>query len=314
MEAKILPKVFITYRYDDEAKAAVAGFVEELGLNPTVLHEQPIKGQTIIDKFEEHADEAGFAIVLLTPDDVGSSKATGKRKLRARQDVIFELGYLLGGLGGERVCALYKEGVELPSDIPDVVYVPMDSADDWKSKLRQGMQKAGLPIDMSDVLSKDSPEPVKLFDKAPAPLRSPNNAGTSIFIGHGSSQDWLELRNFMDDGLGLPCGEFNHVILAGATTIEHPTEILDQAGMVLFVMTSEDQQAYGTLQAREHVIPDANPFQSRFGSGRAIILLEEGCQAFSSIHSHDRIQFPKGKISEVFEEVREVLERKKIIG
>ena len=151
MEEKDSQKVFIAHGHDQEAITTGAKFVETLGLKVTVLDEQPKKGQTIIDKFEEQADEAGFAIVLLTPDDVGSSKATGKRKPRARQDIIFELGYLRGGLGGERVCALYKEGVELPSSIRDVAYVPMDSADDWKLKLSQGMRKAGLPVDMNKI-------------------------------------------------------------------------------------------------------------------------------------------------------------------
>ncbi len=149
MNTKNRRNVFISYGHDEEAIATVAKFVQNLGLKVTVLDEQPKKGQTIIDKFEEHADEADFAIVLLTPDDVGSSKATGKRKPRARQDIIFELGYLRGGLGGERVCALYKEGVELPSSIRDVAYVPMDSANDWKLRLRQGMRKAGLLVDMN---------------------------------------------------------------------------------------------------------------------------------------------------------------------
>ena len=151
MDAENRQTVFISYVHDKEALTTLAGFIEKLGLKPTVLDERSSKEQTVIDKFEEQVDEAGFAIVLLTPDDVGSSKATGKRKLRARQNVIFELGYLLAGLGGERVCALYKEGVELPSGIHDVAYVPMDSADDWKLKLSQGMRKAGLPIDMSRV-------------------------------------------------------------------------------------------------------------------------------------------------------------------
>ncbi|MDE0682601.1 MAG: nucleotide-binding protein [Candidatus Poribacteria bacterium] len=148
MNVKTQSKVFISYGHDDEAKTAVAKFVETLGLKPTVLDEQPSKGRTIIDKFEEQADEAGFAIVLLTPDDVGSSKTTGERKHRARQNVIFELGYLLGGLG-ERVCILYKEGVELPSGIRDVAYVYMDSTGDWKLKLGQEMRNAGLPVDTS---------------------------------------------------------------------------------------------------------------------------------------------------------------------
>ena len=149
MNAKNRRNVFIAHGHDQQAITTVAKFVETLGLKVIVLDEQPKKGQTVIDKFEEHADEADFAIVLLTPDDVGSSKATGKRKPRARQDIIFELGYLRGGLGGERVCALYKEGVELPSSIRDVAYVSMDSANDWKLRLRQGMRKAGLLVDMN---------------------------------------------------------------------------------------------------------------------------------------------------------------------
>jgi len=104
MNAKNRRNVFIAHGHDQQAITTVAKFVETLGLKVIVLDEQPKKGQTIIDKFEEHADEADFAIVLLTPDDVGSSKATGKRKPRVRQDIIFELDYLRGGLGGERVC------------------------------------------------------------------------------------------------------------------------------------------------------------------------------------------------------------------
>ena len=151
MNVKPQSKVFIAYGHDNETKTAVAKFVETLGLKPTVLDREPSKGQTVIDKFDEQVDKAGFAIVLLTPDDVGSSKTTGERKPRARQNVIFELGYLLGGLGSERVCALYKEGVELPSGIRDVAYVPMDSAGDWRLKLSQGMRNAGLPVDIDQV-------------------------------------------------------------------------------------------------------------------------------------------------------------------
>ena len=80
MNAKNRRNVFISYGHDEEAIATVAKFVQNLGLKVTVLDEQPKKGQTIIDKFEERADEADFAIVLLTPDDVGSSKATEGRK------------------------------------------------------------------------------------------------------------------------------------------------------------------------------------------------------------------------------------------
>ncbi|MCE2400774.1 nucleotide-binding protein [Candidatus Poribacteria bacterium] len=116
--------IFIVHGHDGEAKHKVARF------------KQPSKGQTIIDKFEEHADEAAFAIVLLTADDVGAPKNNeDDLKSRARQNVILELGYFLHGLGRERVCVLHEEGVELPSDIQGIVYVPFDKAGGWKGTL-----------------------------------------------------------------------------------------------------------------------------------------------------------------------------------
>lgn len=142
-------EVFIVHGHDEAAKHAVARFVEKFDIEPIILDEQANKGQTIIDKFEEHAGEAGFAIVLLTPDDVGRSKDETNDKYRARQNVILELGYFLCGLGRERVCVLYKEGVELPSDIHGILYVLMGDSDGWQLKLGQEMQAAGLPVDLN---------------------------------------------------------------------------------------------------------------------------------------------------------------------
>ena len=153
MNAEIRSKVFISYGHDEEAITTVSEFIENLGLKATVFDEKLNESLTVIENLEKYADDTEFAIALLTPDDVGALKDEVDRQLnpRARQNVIFELGYFIGKLNPNRVCLLYKEGVELPSYIPDVVYVPMDSADDWKFKLGQGMQNAGLPVDMSQI-------------------------------------------------------------------------------------------------------------------------------------------------------------------
>ena len=143
-------EVFIVHGHDDEAKEMVARFVENLGIEVTILHEQANRGQTIPEKFEEHAGEAGFAIILLTPDDVGASQDEANNlKPRARQNVVLELGYFWGRLGRERVCVLYKEGVELPSDIHGILYVPMDSSNGWQLQLAKEMKQAGLPVDLN---------------------------------------------------------------------------------------------------------------------------------------------------------------------
>ena len=143
-------EVFIVHGHDRAFKSEVARFVEHLGLEATILEEKPGGGRTIIEKFERYASNAGFAIVLLTPDDVGAPRDRQEDlKPRARQNVIFEIGYFFKGLGRGRVCAMSKEEVEFPSDLNGVNYVLLDSEDGWKLKLFREMQEAGLPVDSS---------------------------------------------------------------------------------------------------------------------------------------------------------------------
>jgi predicted nucleotide-binding protein len=143
-------KVFVVHGHDDAAKASVARFIERFGLEAVILHEQPNKGQTIIEKFEANAAGVGFAIVLLTPDDIGAPKdAPETPQPRARQNVILELGYFCGALSRERVCVLYRDGVEIPNDYLGVVYTPLDNSDGWHLKLAKEMKSAGLDIDLN---------------------------------------------------------------------------------------------------------------------------------------------------------------------
>lgn len=141
-------EVFIVHGHDSGVKDSVARFLEKLGLTPIILHEQPDKGRTIIEKFEAHSN-VGFAVVILTPDDVGYPQAdSSKLKLRARQNVILELGFFLGKLGRNRVCALKKDNIELPSDYDGVLYKCMDERDAWKIELAKEIREAGIAVDL----------------------------------------------------------------------------------------------------------------------------------------------------------------------
>ena len=142
-------KVFVVHGHDNQAKSEVARVLQKLKLEPIILHEQANQGKTIIEKFEAHSD-VGFAVVLLTPDDLGGTTENDLKK-RARQNVVLELGYFIGKLGRGRVCPLYKSEVELPSDLSGVVYVPMDGHDAWQMKLAKELKAAGFTVDLNDL-------------------------------------------------------------------------------------------------------------------------------------------------------------------
>ncbi|MDD4995441.1 MAG: nucleotide-binding protein [Patescibacteria group bacterium] len=144
--------VFIVHGHNDGLKQTVARLIEKLALNPIVLHEQANGGMTVIEKFEKNAN-VGFAVVLLTGDDIGGAKDHAQEKFnkRARQNVIFELGYFVGRLGRNRVCALYESEVELPSDINGVLYIKYDSSESWKYQLCKELKSSGFSADMNQI-------------------------------------------------------------------------------------------------------------------------------------------------------------------
>lgn len=145
-------KVFVIHGRDEGTKNMVARFLEKMDLKSVILHEQPNEGRTIIEKFEDHA-QVGFAVALLTPDDVGSLKDEAHNsKPRARQNVIFEFGYFIGKLDRKRVCALVKGNVEKPSDYDGVLYIPLDGSDGWKMRLIKELKNAGYDVDANRAL------------------------------------------------------------------------------------------------------------------------------------------------------------------
>jgi len=148
--------VFIVHGHDDALRQQVARWLKEnlrTGLAAVLLDEQPSEGRTLIEKFEHYAAQAAYVVVLMTADDLGGTKrqpgeseATllGRLQARARQNVVFELGYFAGHLGRSHVALLYEEGVEYPSDVRGIVHIPADAGGGWKERLRTELRAAGL--------------------------------------------------------------------------------------------------------------------------------------------------------------------------
>ena len=144
-------KVFIVHGHDDGARESVARFLEKIGFIPIILHEQANQGKTIIEKIDTYGN-VGFAIVLLTPDDEGRAKGSEEFSYRARQNVVLELGYFIGRLGRNKVCALKRGNIEIPSDFLGVVWENMDPSGGWKNSLARELKAAGHHIDWNLVM------------------------------------------------------------------------------------------------------------------------------------------------------------------
>ena len=144
-------RIFIIHGHDGELKNELARLLERLDFEPVILHEQPDQGQTIFSKLNGQMSDVGFAFVILTPDDMGgSSSDPGNARPRARQNVIFEHGLFAGYLRPERVCAIRRGDVEIPSDLHGILYKDMSVGSSLRSvalELVAELRAAGYIVD-----------------------------------------------------------------------------------------------------------------------------------------------------------------------
>lgn len=139
-------KIFIVHGHNETVKQTVARTLENIGLTPIILAELPDKGRTVIEKFENEGNDVGFAVVLLTADDKGRKNKARIMQSRARQNVVFEMGYFMALLGRERVMLLLQPGVEEPSDLKGVVYTALDKEGSWKYRLVKELREQGYNV------------------------------------------------------------------------------------------------------------------------------------------------------------------------
>ncbi|WP_181033721.1 TIR domain-containing protein [Arthrobacter sp. SX1312] len=140
-------RVFVVHGHDDAKKHELARFLQKLvGQDPVILHEQSNKGAVLIEKLENSAAGTGFAVILLTADDLGRAKNDIEEKPRGRQNVVFEMGFFMGALGRSNVAVLLEDGVEAPGDVQGLVYTPLDVSGAWKTVLAREVEDAGYSV------------------------------------------------------------------------------------------------------------------------------------------------------------------------
>ncbi|QOT22521.1 TIR domain-containing protein [Paenarthrobacter sp. YJN-D] len=143
-------RIFIVHGHDGEKKHELARFLLALtGHEPVILHEQPNKGTVLMEKLEASAASTGYAVALLTADDLGKAKSEDDLKPRGRQNVVFEMGFFMGALGRKNVAVLYDDGVEEPGDMKGFVYTALDAAGGWKTKIAREIEAAGIDVNWS---------------------------------------------------------------------------------------------------------------------------------------------------------------------
>lgn len=138
-------QVFIVHGHDELAKLDMSNFISSLGLEPIILHMQASSSRTIIEKIEYYSN-VGFGVVLYTPCDIGHQVGDLVSRHRARQNVVFEHGFLIGKLGRPRVAAIVKGDLETPNDISGMVYIGMDEEGIWQQELIKDLRAAGYSV------------------------------------------------------------------------------------------------------------------------------------------------------------------------
>lgn len=266
--------------------------------------------------------------------DLGSAKESAKRGMKLFDEKRDQIVSILETANSRRKDSFLerlreeamKERVVTASDYVGYLHPPGPFMSRDTLALSQGLWTPPHVAVLAEVAALRSPSKVcgnlaKMAQKAAAHLERvereqarSDRIGTNVFIGHGSSSLWKDLKDFIQDRLQLPWDEFNRVPIAGITNIARLSEMLDAAAIAFIVMTAEDEQADGRLQARMNVIHEAGLFQGRLGFTKAIILLEEGCEEFSNIEGLGQIRFPKNNIKAAFEDIRKVLEREGLLA
>jgi predicted nucleotide-binding protein len=318
------------YWIDLEARPAGAEFSAEWGLMDRWPTHQPARGWTqmdyqhVVDVLRERAGNPDIG-------EIGANLERGRGSFADLKETAASILTTVLAQGDDAFLRKKLEQVEnlVVPEISEITRGLLPQGKFWSRDslaVSQGLKiaphqaEAALPISAKALglvlgdLERAAREAASHLKRTEIRAKKTEMIGTNIFLGHGRSPLWRELKDFIDSRLGLPVDEFNSVPVAGVTTTARLSELLDAAAFAFLIMTAEDEAADGTLHARENVIHEVGLFQGRLGFTKAIVLLEDGCTEFSNIHGLGQIRFPKQNVKAIFEDVRAVLEREGLLS
>ena len=148
---------------------------------------------------------------------------------------------------------------------------------------------------------------IKVLSRYEDACKRPSRFDPIIFIGHGRSSVWREIRDHLADKHGYRVEAYETGARAGHTIRDVLQNMLESSSFALLVLTKEDETADGNFRARQNVVHETGLFQGKLGFARAIVLLEEGTEAFTNIAGIEQIRFTK--IQETFGEIVATLKR-----
>lgn len=112
-------RIFISHGRSEQWRQLQSYIEKDLEHNTLELAQEANLGRTILQKLYEESEKCSIAVIVMTGDDI-----TENGEIRARENVMHEIGFFQGFYGLNNVVLLHESGVNIPSNIHGLVYIP----------------------------------------------------------------------------------------------------------------------------------------------------------------------------------------------
>lgn len=197
--------------------------------------------------------------------------------------------------------------------VQGMVYIPPSETSNSDATVKEINDLVGKLSSMSEDAFEALFPQINAGQNSSSDMVQEENSATCVFIGHGRSKLWVQLKVFLEDELNLATVTYESESRAGESIIPVLEKMLNQASFALLVLTAEDETSEGNKRARQNVVHEAGLFQGRLGFNKAIVLRQQGLEGFTNVDGLQYISFSEDKIEQAFYELQRVLKREKLV-